>query len=145
MPLEAPRALQAAPFPDARELSPLQLAYLGDTLHDLYVRSLLIAHRAPVGAMHRRAVRMVSAGAQAAMLDAIADLLTPQEADITRRGRNAQAKHAAPRHADPADYQKATALEALWGWLYVTGQQERLRALLHDSLERTEELWQKRS
>ena len=90
------KAAQAAfSLPDPRELNPLQLAYVGDTLHDLYVRSLLVSRKMSVGSMHKQAVRMVSAAAQARMLEAIEPELTEQEADITRRGRNAQAKHAA--------------------------------------------------
>lgn len=128
-------------LPDAKELNPLQMAYVGDTLHDLFVRSLLLARPASVGAMHRQAVRMVSAAAQAAMLAAIAEDLTPDEADAVRRGRNAQAKHAAPKHADPADYAHATGLEALWGYLYVTGQSDRLQELMTAALSRTEDIW----
>lgn len=120
---------------DPRMLNPLQMAYVGDTIHDLYVRSLLLARGMSVGAMHKRAVRMVSAGAQARMLRAIEPLLTQEEADVARRGRNAQAKHAAPRNADPADYAHATGLEALWGYLYITGQGERLDALMAAALE----------
>ena len=97
------KAAQAAfSLPDPLELNPLQLAYVGDTLHDLYVRSMLVAKKMSVGAMHRQAVKMVSAAAQAAMLTAIEDELTEQEADMTRRGRNAQAKHAAPKFGEPA-------------------------------------------
>ena len=132
-------------LPDAKELNPLQMAYVGDTLHDLFVRSLLLARPASVGAMHRQAVRMVSAAAQAAMLAAIAEDLTPEEADAVRRGRNAQAKHAAPRHADPADYAHATGLEALWGYLYVTGQAQRLQLLMNMALSRTEDIWHRQS
>lgn len=120
---------------DPRMLNPLQMAYIGDTIHDLYVRSLLLARGMSVGAMHKRAVRMVSAGAQARMLRAIEPMLTQEEADVARRGRNAQAKHAAPRHADPADYAHATGLEALWGYLYITGQGERLDVLMTAALE----------
>ena len=120
---------------DPRMLNPLQMAYIGDTIHDLYVRSLLLARGMSVGAMHKRAVRMVSAGAQARMLRAIEPMLSQEEADIARRGRNAQAKHAAPRHADPADYAHATGLEALWGYLYITGQGERLDALMAAALK----------
>ncbi len=137
--------LPPAAFPDVRELSPLQLAYLDDTLHDLFVRSRLIAHRAPVGQMHRRAVRFVSCEAQAAMLDALEPELTPDEADVVRRGRNAQARHAAPKHAQAAVYAKATGLEALWGWLYVTGQGERLNALMTAALSGMEEQWAKQN
>ena len=130
---------------DTRELNPLQMAYIGDTVHDLYVRSLLLARGMTVGRMHRQAVRMVSAHAQAKMLEAIETELTESEADVARRGRNAQAKHAAPKNADPADYSHATGLEALWGYLYLSGQTQRLDELMKAALSRTEELWQKQS
>ena len=143
---EAITAAQAAfSLPDPRELNPLQLAYVGDTLHDLYVRSLLVSKKMSVGAMHKQAGKMVSAAAQAAMLTAIEGELTEQETDIARRGRNAQAKHAAPKHAAPADYAYATGLEALWGYLYVTGQTDRLDALIQLAIARTEELWHRQS
>ena len=130
---------------DIREYNPLQMAYIGDTVHDLYVRSMLVAQGAAVGKMHKQATRMVSAAAQARMLEAVEPELNEAEADIARRGRNAQAKHAAPKNADPADYAHATGLEALWGYLYLTGQTERLNTLVTLALRRTEELWQKRS
>lgn len=130
---------------DIRELNALQLAYIGDTVHDLYVRSALVVRGMNVGAMHKAAIRMVSAGAQARMLAAIEPELTQAEADIARRGRNAQAKHAAPRHADPGDYAHATGLEALWGALYMSGQTHRLNELMNLALARTEDTtWQKR-
>ena len=140
------KAVQSAfSLPDPRELNPLQMAYLGDTLHDLYVRSMLVSRKMSVGAMHKQAVRMVSAAAQARMLEAIEPELTEQEADITRRGRNAQAKHAAPKHADPAAYAHATGLEALWGYLYVTKQTDRLDTLIRLAILRTEDIWHKQS
>lgn len=130
---------------DTRELNPLQMAYIGDTVHDLYVRSMLLSRGMAVGRMHRQAIHMVSAFAQARMLEAIAQELTEQEADIARRGRNAQAKHAAPKHADPADYAHATGLEALWGYLYLSGQTERLDTLIRLALTRTEDIWHKQN
>ncbi len=130
---------------DIRGLNPLQMAYVGDTVHDLYVRSMLLSRGMAVGRMHRQAVRMVSAGAQARMLERIEPELTQEEADIARRGRNSQAKHAAPRHADPADYAHATALEALWGYLYLSGQTQRLDELMRLALTRTEDVWQKQT
>ncbi len=136
-------AREAVSLPDPREMNPLQMAYLGDTLHDLYVRTLLASRPMSVGAMHRQAIRMVSAYAQARMLEAIEPGLTQSEADIARRGRNARAKHAAPRHADPADYAHATGLEALWGYLYVTGQTQRLNELMRNAISKTEGIWQK--
>lgn len=142
---EIKAAQSAFSLPDPRELNPLQMAYLGDTLHDLYVRSMLVSRKMSVGAMHKQAVRMVSAAAQARMLEAIEPELTEQEADITRRGRNAQAKHAAPKHAAPADYAHATGLEALWGYLYVTKQTDRLDTLIRLAILRTEDIWHKQS
>ena len=130
---------------DTKELNPLQMAYVGDTVHDLYVRSMLLSRGMTVGKMHKQAVRMVSAGAQAKMLAAIEPELTPEEADAARRGRNSQAKHSAPKHADPADYAHATGLEALWGYLYLSGKTQRLDELIKLALARTEELWQKRT
>ena len=129
---------------DVRELNPLQMAYVGDTVHDLYVRSMLLSRGMSVGKMHKQAVRMVSAGAQARMLEAIEPELEADEADAARRGRNAQAKHSAPKHADPADYAHATGLEALWGYLYLSGKTQRLDELIKLALSRTEEIWQKR-
>lgn len=136
-------ALRAYDAPDPRQMNPLQMAYIGDTVHDLYVRTLLVARGMSVGAMHRQAVRMVSAAAQARMLEAIDGELTCEEADIVRRGRNAHPKHAAPKHAEPADYAHATGLEALWGYLYVTGQTQRLGVLIAMALERTEDVWRR--
>lgn len=142
---ELERAREAFGARDTKELNPLQLAYIGDTIHDLYVRSMLLSRGMAVGAMHRQAVRMVSAYAQARMLEAIEPEMTEAEADIARRGRNSQAKHAAPKNADPADYAHATGLEALWGYLYLTGQQQRLDELIKTALMRTEEIWLKRT
>ena len=138
-------ALKAFGARDTKELNPLQMAYVGDTIHDLYVRSMLLSKGMNVGAMHRQAVRMVSAFAQARMMEAIEQELEPAETDIARRGRNSQAKHAAPKNADPADYAHATGLEALWGYLYLTGQTARLNTLVKLALERTEDIWQKQS
>lgn len=138
-------ALGGAVKKDPRELNPLQMAYLGDTVHDLFVRSRLMVHPASVGKMHKQAVRMVSAAAQARMLEAIEGELSQDEADVARRGRNAQAKHAAPKNADPADYAHATGLEALWGYLLIKGETQRLAQLMGMALERTEEQWQKQS
>ena len=98
---------------------PQPLLYVGRNVHN----------------MHRAATGSVNAGAQAQALERMAPLLSPEEAEITRRGRNAHARHPAPRNQNPADYQAATALEALVGFLYVTGQEERLLALFQRSQE----------
>lgn len=140
---ELSTARNAFPVRDPRELNPLQMAYIGDTVHDLYVRSMLVSRGMTVGKMHKQAVKMVSAFAQARMLEAIEQELTQEEADVARRGRNSQAKHAAPKNADPADYAHATGLEALIGYLYLSGQLERLDTLEKLALSRTEDIWQK--
>ena len=106
---------------EARLLSPLRLAYVGDAVHELFVRTGLLFAGGKAGAMH--------AAGQARALERIERALTDDERDIVRRGRNAHAHHAAPRHADPADYAQATGLEALAGYLYLSGQMERLREL----------------
>ena len=110
-------------------LSPLQLAFVGDSVHALLVRTRLIGDNLRVKDMHLGATRAVNAAAQAKTLARILPLLSDEEAQIVRRGRNAHAHHAAPRHADPADYAQATGLEALAGYLYLSGQMERLREL----------------
>ena len=86
---------------------------------------------------------MVSAEAQARMLARIGGALTPEEADVVRRGRNAQAKHATPRNQDAADYRMATGLEALWGWLFVRGSTERMLELMRIASEGEDALWEK--
>lgn len=106
----------------------LELAYLGDTVYDLYVRSHLVKRGGKVGALHRRAVQYVCAHAQCEALGRLEDALTDEEAAVVRRARNAH--QSPPRHADPAEYHRATALEALIGYLYVTGRHERMQELL---------------
>ena len=110
----------------ARLLNPLQLAYIGDTVWDLLIRTRLLYRGRNLRHMHQDAVAHVNAAAQASALRKIEDLVTAAEGDILRRGRNAHARHPVPKNQDPADYSAATALEALIGYLYVTGQEARL-------------------
>ena len=110
----------------------LELAWLGDALYDLYVREHLVAAGGRVRALHREAIAHVCAHAQAEALARISDALTGPEADVVRRARNAH--QSPPRNADPGEYHHATALEALIGWLYVTGQRDRMNELLEMAL-----------
>ena len=110
----------------------LELAYLGDTVYDLYVRSHLVVTGGRVGKMHRQAIRLVCAHAQAEALSRIQDELTEEEANVVRRARNVH--QSPPKNADPAEYQKATGLEALIGFLYATGRHERMQQLLEKAL-----------
>ena len=123
---------------DARQLSPLKLAYLGDTVWEMLIRTRLIYRGRNVRNMHRDAVAGVNAQAQAVSLSRLQGYLTDTEEDILRRGRNAHTHHPVPKHQDPADYQAATALEALIGYLYLTGQEDRLLRLF-DLTQREEE------
>ena len=110
----------------------LELAYRGDTVYDLYVRSHLVEKGGRVGKMHRQAIKLVCAHAQAEALSRIQDELTEEEANVVRRARNVH--QSPPKNADPADYQKATGLEALIGYLYASGREERLSELLVKAL-----------
>ena len=114
---------------EAELKNPLALAFVGDTVWDLLVRQRLLTTAARVNALHRQATSMVNAGAQAAALTRLEPLLTETEHDIVRRGANAHSKHMAPKNQDPVDYRRATGLEALIGWLYLSGQQMRVREL----------------
>ena len=106
----------------------LELAYLGDTLWDLFVREELVRTGGRMRDLHRAAVARVNAGAQSRALARIETELTDEETAVVRRARNA--RQTPPRHADPAEYCRATALEALFGYLYLTGRSERMRELM---------------
>jgi ribonuclease-3 family protein len=112
-------------------LSPLALAYVGDSVHDLFVRSRAAMSGGNVNELHKECVSLVCCEAQAESLARVLDILTEDEQAIVKRARNSHAKHGAPHAASPADYSKATALEALLGYLYLTGQNERLNQILN--------------
>lgn len=115
---------------EAQMLSPLQLAYVGDSVHALLVRSGLVQKNLLVKDMHRAANEAVSAVSQAKELQRILPLLSEAEAAIVRRGRNAHPHHSAPKSASVGEYAGATGLEALLGYLYLTGQTDRLLSLI---------------
>lgn len=133
--------LPASPFPQAplhvpRKLSnplslpPLTLAYVGDSVYELFVRSRLLERgQVKVKDLHKGTIGYVRAGAQARTLAEIYTTLTPQEQDVVRRGRNAKG-HAAPKGSDPAEYAASTAFEALLGFLYLKGDEHRLGEVL---------------
>jgi len=120
---------------DIRGLSPLNLAFVGDGIFDLMIRTLLVerANR-PAHELHKRKSEIVKAAAQARMGEALESLLTEEELGVYRRGRNAKSGTLA-KNASIVDYRKATGLEALMGYLYLTGQQERMIELLKRGLE----------
>ena len=110
----------------------LELAFLGDTIYDLYVRRTIVRKGGKVQNMHKQAVSLVCNRAQAEALLRIQDELTEAEAAVVRRARNAH--QSPPRNANPADYHRATSIEALMGYLYLTGQQDRLDYLMNLAL-----------
>lgn len=110
----------------------LELAYLGDTIYDLYVRRALVRRGGRVQQMHREAVQLVCNHAQAEALGRIESELSEAEASVVRRARNAHQNP--PRNANPAEYHRATGLEALMGYLYLTGQRARLDQLMRIAL-----------
>mgnify|MGYP005787821853 FL=1 len=110
-------------------LSSLGLAHLGDSVFEVMVRSWLILHgKAKAKDLHRATVQYVAAPAQARLLQRILPFLSHEEEDVFRRGRNT-APHSVPKVASRGDYQAATGLETLFGWLYLQGRTDRLNEL----------------
>lgn len=112
------------------EYSPLAVAYIGDTVFDLFIRTKIVEQgRRKVTDMHKMAVGMVNAGAQAKIVHIIEEDLTEEELGILKWGRNAKF-NTKPSHASVGDYHLATGLETLVGWLYIRREENRLRELL---------------
>ncbi len=111
-------------------LNPVTLAYIGDGIYELLVRSMVVAENGsmPAYMLHKTSVDFVCAEAQSIGADAIQPLLDEEEEAIYKRGRNSTSSKV-PKHADPCDYRKATGLEALFGYLYLVDRQERIKQL----------------
>lgn len=123
------------PREELLNLSSLGLAHLGDSVFEVMVRSWLCLHgKAKAKDLHRATVGYVAAPAQAAMAQKILPLLSEEEQDVFRRGRNT-APHSIPKAASRGEYQTATALEALFGWLYLQGRNDRLNLLFSTMME----------
>ena len=118
-----------APKETMDQISNLGLAQLGDAVYELMVRSwLCLRGKVTAKGLHKAAVHYVSAPAQARMTERIRPLLSEEELDVFRRGRNAS-PHSIPQNASRGEYQTATALEALFGWLWLRGEKDRLNFL----------------
>ena len=114
---------------DYKQLSPLTLAFVGDTVFDLFVRESLVCDcNRSVNSLHKLAVEKVKASAQANWVKKIMPILSEEEISVLKRGRNAHTKHV-PKNADEGDYHYATGFEALFGYLYLSGNIDRLREL----------------
>jgi len=127
---EIRRATKPGVSTNPRQLSPLALAQIGDTVCDLYARTYLNDQfaRSP-RELHLAAIKFVCAAGQAAAYRRMEPLLTEEEASVFRRGRNAHSG-IVPKNASAADYHTATGLEALIGWLFLSGADERLGELM---------------
>lgn len=116
---------------DIKAISNLGLAHIGDGVFELLCRSFLCAEGGKnVGNLHKNTVAMVKAPSQAKYADRLLPHLTEEETAYYRRGKNAHV-HAVPKGATPAEYAKATGLEALFGALYLAGKTDRLNELFH--------------
>ena len=120
---------------DIRNFSPLKLAYLGDAVFEIIIRTLILEGTGgPVRKLHARSSSLVNAKAQAELFESMKEHLTEEEMAVFRRGKNAKPSSVA-RHAEIRDYKKATGLEALYGYLYLKGQSARAVELLRLALK----------
>lgn len=120
---------------DVRAYSPLTLAYIGDAIYDLVIRSVVVerANRS-ANDLHKKTIRYVKAETQSAMIMALQEELTEEEVAVYKRGRNAKS-HTMAKNASMSDYRKATGFEALMGYLYLTGETDRLLYLVKRGIE----------
>lgn len=125
---------------DVRTYSPLVLAYIGDAVYELLIRTKVINHGSmQVNKMHKKSASLVKAETQANLMKVLSEELTEEEMAVYKRGRNAKSVTTA-KHATMIDYRMATGFEALMGYLYLTDRYERLLTLVHDGLEKIGEL-----
>jgi ribonuclease-3 family protein len=118
---------------DLNSYSPLVLAYVGDAVYEIFIRTLLVSHgNAPVNKLHRQSIGFVRAKAQSDTIHALMESLSAEELDIVRRGRNAKSG-SIPKNADVTEYKYATGFESLLGYLYLKGDYSRLLELLNKS------------
>lgn len=117
---------------EVKLMPPLVWAYIGDAVYELYIRTNLVNNtKLNPHKLHVEAIKYVKAQAQAKILETITEILTEEEKNIVRRGRNAQ-NHHLPKNANLDEYSHATAFEALIGYLYLTKQDERLNEILEN-------------
>lgn len=119
--------------PKARMYSPLTLAFLGDAVYSLLVRNMLsMQENKPAGKLHKESIKYVNASFQAQMIKALMPSLTENEVAIFKRGRNAHSGHS-PKNQEAGDYRYATGLEALYGYLYLCGESDRVKEIFEIS------------
>lgn len=115
---------------DIRTYSPLTLAYIGDAIYELVIRTILVEKgNTQVNKLHQRASKLVKASAQSAIIEKLKPYLTEEEMGVFKRGRNAKSFTMA-KNASMSDYRRATGFEALMGYLYLTEQWDRILELI---------------
>lgn len=123
---------------DIRVYSPLTFAYIGDAVYEMVIRTLVVEKgQQAVHALHKQTTKIVCAATQAAMIDALQDIMTPEEQDIFRRGKNSKINSSA-KNMSLEDYRKATGFEAVCGYLYLQGQTARIVEMVKTGLDRLE-------
>lgn len=117
------------------EMQPLALAFIGDAVYEVFVRDYVIekGYRT-INEMHKQAIKYVRAKSQSVAVKVLNEELSETEQNVVRRGRNAH-PHTVPKNADIGDYRYATALEALIGYLHLSGDTERLQYIMNKTLE----------
>lgn len=121
---------------DMKAYSPLTLAYIGDAAYELVIRTMVVEKgNRQASQLHRLTTSYVKAQAQAAMIEALEPELTEEELAIYKRGRNAKS-YTSAKNASILDYRKATGLEALIGYLYLSGREERVLFLIKEGIGR---------
>ena len=124
------------PLEEVRLMPPLVWAYIGDCIYEIYIRMQLVNNtKLHPHELHVETTKYVKAQAQAQVLTKIEEILTEEEKEIVRRGTNAQ-NHHLPKNSSLAEYSKATAFEALIGYLYLSKQDERLSQILEKCIEK---------
>ena len=123
---------------EVRQFSPLVLAYIGDAVYEVFIRTLLVSKgNTPVHKLHKQSTNYVKSKSQCKIIKRIEDKLTFDEKEIVRRGRNAKAG-TIPKNADVIEYKYATGFEALIGFLYLNKGYDRLMEILNMCLEENE-------
>lgn len=123
---------------DIKAYSPLTLAYIGDSIYDVIIRTVVVERgNCSPNNLHKKTVKYVNAGTQAKLIESVQDMLSEEEAAAYKRGRNAKS-YTTAKNASVADYRKATGLEALFGYLYLQDRSDRIIELVRAGLYRLE-------
>lgn len=119
---------------DIMMLSPLQLAYIGDSVYELMIRTYLLDKNSNVNQLHKTTVKYVKARAQSDLIHKVENILTEEEKSYVKKGRNTKT-NSSPKNAEILDYKYATGFECLFGFLYLTNQDERLAEIFNSMMD----------